>query len=739
MNDKFIDDLLDKPIPKSDSNAKKIAINLARSEFSQGIPTSTRPIDDESTMLSIQHSPSWRKVMIFLNSPRNIKAFTTAAIAFVALSVAFLLPNREISLNESAAVVDKHAATQDKLDSLTPSVPPENVDTIEELEETVVIAQPRATPPPQAAPQQEHSLAFNKQTTTINAAIGPTQNSPTAESEPSSDSILDDDSAIKSRETPRAKSGSLNAAIGKNVGLDPRRDSSNTAMTAGKTTDVTKPANHQIFFPTVPDSQITPTDPDKQSEPSQEYLQHLENTVKMVREDPLSTFSIDVDTASYSLARNHLLSGNLPHHMAIRSEEMINYFNYSYPLPRTKKQPFKASTTVLNSPWNKDKKLLHIGIKGYDIPKTETPSSNLVFLLDVSGSMNQQDKLPLVKKSIKLLLDTLKPTDTVSIVVYAGAAGTVLEPTKVRDKNKIIDALKNLNAGGSTAGGQGISLAYRLAEQNFDDNAVNRIILATDGDFNVGLRSNEALKRLVEEKRNKGVFLSVLGFGRHNYKDDMMQTLAQNGNGIAAYIDSLSEAKKVLLDEATSTLFTIAKDVKIQIEFNPAAVKEYRLIGYETRHLNREDFNNDKVDAGDIGAGHTVTAIYEITPTGSEKPSIDELRYNENAANMETASNSNEYGFLKIRYKLPDSSESKLIEQAIQKTANNFAPKEVMQEIQFSVAVAGFAQLLKGGRNTGDITFDDIIELARRNKGEDLFGYRSEFINLVGMAKIARP
>lgn len=363
------------------------------------------------------------------------------------------------------------------------------------------------------------------------------------------------------------------------------------------------------------------------------------------------------------------------------------------------------------------------------------PDSNLVFLLDVSGSMGSANKLPLVKQSINLLLDTLKPTDTVSIVVYAGAAGVVLEPTQVKEKTSILSALNRLNAGGSTAGGQGIELAYQLAEQHFNKDGVNRIILATDGDFNVGQSSNEALQTLVERKRDNGVFLSILGFGRNNYQDDMMQTLAQNGNGVAAYIDTLSEAKKVLVDEATSTLFTIAKDVKIQVEFNPSTVSEYRLIGYETRALKREDFNNDKVDAGDIGAGHTVTAIYEITPANAENQSIDKPRYTENQNKVDTSDNSNEYGYVKIRYKAPTGSKSKLIEQAIPVTINN----SVDSEILFSTAVAGFAQLLADGKYTGDLSYSDLVKVASKHKGDDDFGYRTEFIQLLRMAEIAKP
>ena len=462
------------------------------------------------------------------------------------------------------------------------------------------------------------------------------------------------------------------------------------------------------------------------------------NSVKKVSETPVSTFSIDVDTASYSFVRRSLNDGHLPQKAAVRTEEMLNYFDYSYPLAEDKKQPFKPTVVVTDAPWSKpgeNKKLLHIGIKGYDIAANEQPNSNLVFLLDVSGSMNSRDKLPLVKQSMHLLLEQLKPTDTVAIAVYAGAAGTVLEPTAVKDKAKIMDALDRLSAGGGTAGAQGIELAYALAERNFDKNAVNRIILATDGDFNVGISQPDALKGFVERKREKGIFLSVLGFGRGNYNDHLMQELAQNGNGVAAYIDTLSEAQKVLVHEATSSLFPIAKDVKIQLEFNPEKVSEYRLLGYETRALKREDFNNDKVDAGDIGAGHTVTAIYEFVPTASAHQQIDNLRYA--STKNDKKPTVREYGFLKLRYKLPNEKTSKLIEKAITAEALE-VNASLLSEINFATAVAGFAELLKGGQNQGEWGFDQALALAQANKGEDTYGYRTEFVQLVRKAMMAK-
>jgi Ca-activated chloride channel family protein len=458
-----------------------------------------------------------------------------------------------------------------------------------------------------------------------------------------------------------------------------------------------------------------------------------QNPVKRVVEEPVSTFSIDVDTASYAFVRRQLNHGVLPQTDAVRIEELINYFNYAYPLPEARERPFETTISVTPSPWKEGNKLIHIGIKGYDIEPAAKPRSNLVFLLDVSGSMNAPDKLPLMVNSMKLLLDTLGPDDTVAIVVYAGAAGTVLEPTKIAEKHKILAALDRLRAGGSTAGAEGIRQAYALAEANLDDKAVNRVILATDGDFNVGITNREELESFIERKRASGVFLSVLGFGQGNLNDHLMQTLAQNGNGVAAHIDTLNEARKVLVEEASSALFPIAKDVKIQVEFNPEKVAEYRLIGYETRALAREDFSNDKVDAGDIGAGHTVTAIYEITPVGSGNRMIEPSRYETTGTGSETPF-ANEYAFLKIRYKLPDQDRSTLITTPI--TLDHETVPEA-REARWATAVAAFGQLLKGGKYTGAYTYDDVIALAQGAKGEDRFGYRAEFINLVRLARTA--
>jgi len=472
-----------------------------------------------------------------------------------------------------------------------------------------------------------------------------------------------------------------------------------------------------------------------------QFQKFEENSVKQVAAEPVSTFSIDVDTASYSFARKAINQGYLPQANAIRIEEMINYFDYDYPVPEAGGHPFQPTVAVYDSPWRSGTKLVHVGIKGYEVQKDV--KSNLVFLIDTSGSMNSTDKLPLLVNSFKMMLDNLSPDDTVGIVVYAGSAGTVLEPTKVAEKHKILQALDRLSAGGSTAGAAGIQQAYALAEQSFIKDGNNRIILATDGDFNVGITNRDELKSFVERKRDQGIGLSVLGFGQGNYNDHMMQVLAQNGNGNAAYIDSLSEARKVLVEEASSTLFTIAKDVKVQVEFNPALVQEYRLVGYETRHLNREDFNNDKVDAGEVGAGHTVTAIYEITPTGMQ-PMVDDLRYQKPAPKsdaaekraMQETGNSDEYAFLKIRYKRPDENTSILMTRPITK-ADEKSFESLSDDIRFANAVAGFAQLLKGSKFTGNLSYDQVIEIANAARGKDEFGYRTEFVSLVRLAKSA--
>jgi Ca-activated chloride channel homolog len=458
------------------------------------------------------------------------------------------------------------------------------------------------------------------------------------------------------------------------------------------------------------------------------------NDVVLVSEEPVSTFSVDVDTASYAVVRDYLTDGNMPPRDAVRIEEMVNYFDYSYDLPEDRDAPFAANVTVLPNPWNENTQLMHIGVQGYDIPREERPRANLVLLVDVSGSMGSPDKLPLAIEGMQMLVENLDDDDTVSIVVYAGAAGAILEPTRGSDRHCINAALGMLEAGGSTAGGEGLRLAYDFAREHFDEDAVNRVMLLTDGDFNVGVTSDERLEDFVTRERESGVYLSVMGFGRGNYNDALMQTLAQNGNGIAAYIDTEREARRFFVEEASSALFPIANDVKLQIEFNPALVAEYRLIGYETRMLNREDFNNDEVDAGEIGSGHSVTAIYEITAPDSPALLNEPLRY---AEGVETETEfSNEYGFFRVRYKMPGEDESRLIEFPIT-TANEVESVDaISDDVGFSIAVAGFAQLLRGDEYIADEAFDyaRVARLADRFLGEDEFGYRAEFVGLAEAA-----
>jgi len=484
-----------------------------------------------------------------------------------------------------------------------------------------------------------------------------------------------------------------------------------------------------------PQPAMAPADQIAPQEENRNRVQDFKtNPVHAALEDPVSTFSIDVDTASYSFVRRSLKEGSVPQADTVRVEEMINYFPYDWKGPDSASTPFNSTVSVMPTPWNGHTKLMHVAIKGFDIKPTEQPKANLVFLIDVSGSMDEPDKLPLLKSAFRLLVSKLKADDTISIVTYAGEAGTVLMPTKAAEKDKILNAIDNLQPGGSTAGEAGIKEAYKLAQQSFVKDGVNRVMLATDGDFNVGQSDDDDLKRLIEQERKSGVFLSVFGFGHDNLNDQMMQTIAQNGNGTAAYIDTLAEAEKVLVEDASSTLFPIAKDVKIQVEFNPNKVSEYRLIGYETRALNREDFNNDRVDAGDIGSGHSVTAIYEITPKGSGGEQIDPLRYGQATVNNGGVANADEYAFVKIRYKLPNEDVSKLITTPVT-SANELASfDQASTDQRFSVAVAAFGQKLRDEDATAKFGYDKIMEIATAARGADPFGYRSEFLSLVLLA-----
>ncbi len=470
------------------------------------------------------------------------------------------------------------------------------------------------------------------------------------------------------------------------------------------------------------------------NENNEGYAPFAENNFMMAQAIPLSTFSVDVDAASYSNVRRHINRGQMPPKDAIRTEELINYFSYNYPQPYGN-DPVKITTEVGSCPWNEKHRLVRIGLKAKEIPSDNLPASNFVFLIDVSGSMYGATRLDLVKSSLKLLVNNLREKDRVAIVVYSGAAGEALSSTPGSDKQKIREALDNLTAGGSTAGGQGIKLAYKIATQNFIKGGNNRIILCTDGDFNVGVSSNSGLKELIEKERQSGVFLSILGYGMGNYKDDKMQTLSQAGNGNHAYIDNMQEANKVLVNEFGATMYAVAKDVKLQIEFNPSKVQAYRLIGYETRLLNKEDFNDDTKDAGEMGAGHTVTAFYEVVPVGVKSNvigSVDQLKYQKNETKKVSSFNpSPDLLTVKLRYKQPDGDTSKKIEMPLIDNNRN----DVSEDFRFASAVAMYGQLLYNSQFKGNSSYDKVLAIAKTGLENDQQGYRREFIRMVETTK----
>ncbi|MBF9033711.1 DUF3520 domain-containing protein [Rhodobacterales bacterium HKCCE2091] len=463
----------------------------------------------------------------------------------------------------------------------------------------------------------------------------------------------------------------------------------------------------------------------------EEFATASDNPLRVVSEEPVSTFSIDVDTASWSYIRSAINRGQLPPRDAVRIEEMVNYFPYAYDAPEAgDESPFRPTVSVFETPWNPDTQLIRIGLQGEMPAIADRPPLNLVFLIDTSGSMNSPEKLPLLVQSFQLMLSRLDPADEVAIVTYAGTAGVALEPTAAGDTRAISDALDRLVAGGSTNGVGGLEQAYRLADEMRGEGEISRVILATDGDFNVGISDPDALTDYIAEASEDGTYLSVLGFGRGNLQDDTMQALAQNGNGTAAYIDTLNEAQRVLVDQLSGALYPIADDVKVQVEFNPAVIAEYRLIGYETRALEREDFNNDAVDAGELGAGHSVTALYEVTPVGSPAVRTDPLRYGEAAAAPQAATDrADELGFLRLRWKEPGEDDSRLMEFPITATGT------LDEDANFAAAIAGFGQLLRGNDALGSWGYDEAIALAVANRGADEFGYRTEAVRLMRLAQ----
>ena len=461
---------------------------------------------------------------------------------------------------------------------------------------------------------------------------------------------------------------------------------------------------------------------------TERYQKQPDQPVKAVAQEPVSTFSIDVDTGSYANVRRFLNDGGLPPEDAVRIEEIVNYFPYNYPLP-TGTHPFAIHTQTVDSPWQPEAKLIKIGIQAQDLAKKELPPANLVFLVDVSGSMDEPDKLPLVKKTLRILTEQLRPQDKVTLITYASGEALVLPPTSGDNKDEILRAINKLQAGGSTAGESALRMAYEQAQKAYVKNGINRILLATDGDFNVGVSSTDALKSMVAEKRKSGISLTTLGFGTGNYNEDMMEQIADAGDGNYSYIDNEKEAKTVLQHQLTSTLATVAQDVKIQVEFNPATVKEYRLVGYTNRTLRNEDFNNDKVDAGDIGSGHSVTAIYEIIPQGKQGW-LNESRYQKAPA---ASGGKNEYAFVKVRYKLPGQSTSKLIEQAV--PAVSIPLTQADENTRLALAAASYAQALRGGEYNGKLDWDAIEQMAKQAKAKDPFGLQEEFVELVKIAK----
>ena len=467
-------------------------------------------------------------------------------------------------------------------------------------------------------------------------------------------------------------------------------------------------------------------------ENTEKYQKTETNSVKSVGQEPVSTFSIDVDTGSYTNVRRFLNEGGLPPKDAVRVEEMVNYFDYQYPNPTTA-HPFSVNTETVDSPWQANAKVIRIGIKAKDIDSKQLPPVNLVFLVDISGSMSDQNKLPLVKKTLKLLTEQLRAQDQVTLITYADGEKMVLEPTLGSNKSKILAAIDTLQAGGATAGEQAIQMAYKSAQKSFVKNGINRILLATDGDFNVGITDFDTLKNMVAEKRKSGISLSTFGYGSGNYDEQLMEQLADAGDGNYSYIDNEKEAKKVLQRQLSSTLATVAQDVKIQVEFNPATVKEYRLIGYENRMLKNEDFNNDKVDAGDIGAGHTVTALYEIIPVG-QKGWLSDSRYANQPASEKNAS---EYAFVNLRYKQPGQSKSILLNQPVK--VGSKALNQASTDTRFALAVAAYGQQLRSPEYNGTMQWSDIIELAQSAQKPDAFGLRAEFIDLIKKAKKLSP
>jgi Ca-activated chloride channel homolog len=727
-----------KAAPAPDGDAKARAMQLAMENFDrlQGSTDAARSSEDRTNAAPLN---GVRRMFHYLTS-RPALAMTTSAAALL-IGVAVILPVADLRIGKPTVVVEEAPKTEP-----TPSVEPMA---------KAPVTEPVATTPmdsvdtamgtvPKPAPTTEATGALGGEASSAAdtgdlvitegnnsslAQAGTMEASPapksreTASDDPARTMESDgaDAAAVLPEPEPMAEAEAPAGAV---AGLMPSAPESK-GMIADQELRLRAeaPADGLVGYieapaASAPDAMVAPV------ENTESYSNEAPNPVKVTAEEPVSTFSIDVDTASYAVVRSSLTGGYLPTPEQVRIEEMVNYFPYAYAAPEGD-QAFASTVSVMPTPWNPGTRLVTIGIQGALPEVAARPPLNLVFLIDTSGSMEDANKLPLLKQSLSLMLSELRPEDQVSIVTYAGSAGLVLPPVKAADRATILASLENLAAGGSTAGGEGLELAYQVAEGMKAEGEVSRILLATDGDFNVGVSDPEGLEAYVAKKRETGTYLSVLGFGRGNLDDATMQALAQNGNGQAAYIDTLSEARKVLVDQLTGALFPIADDVKIQVEWNPATVAEYRLIGYETRALRREDFNNDAVDAGEIGAGTQVTAIYEVTAPGSDALLNDPLRYGTAAAEPTDG----ELGFLRLRWKAPGEDASILVETPITGTEG------ASTETRFAAAIAGFGQLLQGSVYLGDWGWDQAIELALSARGDDPFGYRAEAVNLMRLAQ----
>jgi Ca-activated chloride channel family protein len=703
-----------KAAPAPDAEAKARAMKLAMENFArlhdplQGSTEGTRSSEDRPRAAPLN---GVRRMFHYLTSRPALAA--TTSVAALIIGVAVILPVADLRIGKPVVV------EAPKTEPVPPVEP--------------VVEAPVTKPAPEALAQDAatggESAAVTATSETATApveTVTPDATPPAKSKDVGSDEVLRSDAgnAVVAELAPEAEAPVVEMAEdalpvspaldGLVMDAEPRLRAE--AKMEGDAMDYLAAPSPSIAA--APDLMQPPV------ENTEAYANEAPNPVKVTAEEPVSTFSIDVDTASYAVVRSSLTGGYLPTPDQVRIEEMVNYFPYAYAAPEGE-AAFASTVSVMPTPWNPGTRLVTIGIQGALPEVTARPPLNLVFLIDTSGSMEDANKLPLLKQSLSLMLAELRPEDQVSIVTYAGSAGLVLPPVQAADRAAIMAALDNLAAGGSTAGAEGLELAYQVAEEMKAEGEVTRILLATDGDFNVGIDDPEGLEAYVAKKRKTGTYLSVLGFGRGNLDDAIMQALAQNGNGTAAYIDTLSEARKVLVDQLTGALFPIADDVKIQVEWNPATVAEYRLIGYETRSLRREDFNNDAVDAGEIGAGTQVTAIYEVTAPGSDALLNDPLRYGA----APTEGTAGELGFLRLRWKAPGEAASTLVETPITGT------EAASQEARFAAAVAGFGQLLQGSVYLGDWGWDQAIELALANRGEDAFGYRIEAVTLMRLAQ----